>query len=88
MKTYLLTIATPDGNLLHEDAAALFLRGAQGDLAVLPGHVPFVTTVKSGVCRVEFADGTVRTGHCDSGILSVGAKETTLLSGTFRWDEA
>lgn len=86
MNTFMLTIATPDGNLLHESVSALFVRGAAGDLAILAGHIPFVTTVKPGVCRVEMPDTTERTGHCDGGILTVSAEGTTLLSGTFQWD--
>lgn len=87
MSTYLLTVATPDGNLLHEQVSALFVRGALGDLAILAGHIPFVTTVKPGVCRVEFEDGSEKLGHTDGGILTVSDNETTLLSGTFEWDK-
>lgn len=86
MKTYQLTISTPDGKLLDEQVAALFLRGTMGDLAILAGHIPFVTTVKAGVCRVEFADGSERAGHTDGGILTVSTDKAVLLSGTFAWD--
>ncbi len=86
MSTFPLTISTPDGNVMKEDVAALFLRGADGDLAVLKGHIPFVTTVKKGICRVEFEDGSEKCGHTDGGLLSVSASEATLLSSSFRWD--
>ncbi len=86
MDTFHLTIATPDGNMLDEAVSALFVRGADGDLAILARHIPFVTTVKAGVCRVEFADGSEKAGHTDGGILTVSAQNTTLLSGTFRWE--
>lgn len=86
MNEFLLTISTPDGNLLSEKVTGLFLRGAEGDLAVLAGHIPFITTVKKGDCRVEFANGTDRTGHTDGGILSVSSDGVTLLSGTFSWE--
>jgi len=87
MNTYLLTISTPDGNLLQQQVAALFLRGGDGDLAVLAGHTPFVTTVQAGECRVEFEDGSDRTGITDGGLLTVSADGVTLLSGTFRWND-
>ena len=85
MNTYLLTISTPDGNLLKEQAVGLYLRGAEGDLAILANHVPFVTAVKAGDCKVELPDGSERHARTDGGLLSVAADGVTLLSGTFAW---
>lgn len=85
MDTFKLTISTPDGNMLDEDVTALFVRGADGDLAILARHMPFITTVVPGECRVEFVDTTEKKGHTDGGILSVGTDGVTLLSGTFKW---
>ncbi len=87
MSTYQLTIATPDGNRFQGEAAALFLRGAEGDLAVLAGHTPFITSVQAGKCRVELPDGEEKSATLDGGILTVGAERVTLLSGSFKWDE-
>ena len=85
MNTYLLTISTPDGNLLKEQVTGLYLRGAEGDLAILANHVPFVTAVKAGECKVELPDGSERHARTDGGLLSVAADGVTLLSGTFAW---
>ncbi|MBQ3226459.1 MAG: hypothetical protein IJB48_05320 [Clostridia bacterium] len=86
MRTYHLTISTPDGSMLSEEVSALFARGIEGDLAILAGHTPFVTTVKAGTVRVELADGSEKAATTDGGILSVSADSTTLLSGTFEWN--
>lgn len=85
MKTFKLTISTPDGNLLHETVAALFVRGADGDLAILAGHIPFVTTVVACDVRVEDVDGGERIGETKGGLLTVNAEGATLLSASFRW---
>ena len=87
MNTFSLIIASPDGDLFRGEVAALFLRGAEGDLAVLAGHTPFVTTVQPCVCRIELPDGTVRTADAPGGLLSVSAEATRLLSGGFRFRE-
>ena len=87
MSTYKLTIATPDGNQFQGEATALFLRGAEGDLAVLAGHTPFITSVQAGVCRIELPDESERTARVDGGLLTVSENKVTLLSGTFRWEE-
>lgn len=87
MRTYPLIISSPNGHIFKGDVVKLVLRGAAGDLAVLAGHIPFVTSVKPCDCRVEFSDGTERVGHTDGGILSVTGENTTLLSGSFQWKE-
>ena len=87
MSTYKLTIATPDGNRCEGEAEALFVRGAEGDLAVLARHTPFITSVRAGVCRVQLPDGEEKRATLDGGLLTVGADAVTLLSGSFQWDE-
>lgn len=87
MSTYPLIISSPDGHIFKGEVVKLILRGAAGDLAVLAGHIPFVTSVSPGDCRVEFPDGTEKVGHTDGGILSVTKENTTLLSGSFQWKE-
>lgn len=87
MNTFLLTVSTPFGNALCEDAVSIVLRGAEGDLAILAGHIPFITTVKAGTCRVILPDGSERNGRCDGGLLTVSESAVTLLAGTFEWNK-
>lgn len=87
MSNFHLTISSPDGNLFSDEVAELSLRGVEGDLAILAGHIPFMTTVKAGPCHIEFEDGTEKNGHLDGGLLTVKASETVLLAGSFKWDE-
>ena len=87
MNTFQLTIATPDGSRFSGEAVGLFVRGTEGDLAVLAGHTPFITAVKAGPCRIELPDDTDRTGQVDGGLLTVSGERVTLLSGSFRWEE-
>ena len=46
MNTFTMEISSPNGSLFHEDINMIALRGADGDLAVMAGHIPFVTAVK------------------------------------------
>ena len=87
MNTYQLTIATPDGNRFEGEVIGLFLRGAEGDLAVLAGHVPFITSVQAGQCRIHLPDDDEKSATLDGGLLTVTADKVTLLSGSFQWDE-
>lgn len=87
MNTYKLTVATPDGNQFQGEVYALYLRGADGDLAVLAGHTPFITSVQAGKCRVHLPDDQEKSATLDGGLLTVSAGAATLLSGSFKWEE-
>ncbi|MBQ3202822.1 MAG: hypothetical protein IKA50_01725 [Clostridia bacterium] len=86
MNTYNLTIATPDGNQFQGEVVGLFVRGAEGDLAVFAGHVPFITSVQAGKCRLHLPDDDEKVATLDGGLLTVSGKTVTLLSGSFQWD--
>lgn len=86
MTTFNLTISSPDGNLLSDDVNGLFLRGLDGDLAILAGHISFVTAVRPCDCKIKLANGSEKCGHTDGGLLVVSEENVHLLSGTFHWN--
>ena len=85
MKTFKLRISSPDGNIWEGESVMLTLRGIAGDLAVMAGHIPFVTSVKPCDCKIELEDGEEKIGHTDGGLLTVSSERVTLLSGSFKW---
>ena len=87
MNTFKLIIASPDGNKFEGEAVKLDVRGVEGDLAIMAGHIPFVTPIVDSPCKVLLADGTEKTATSKGGLLSVGTDTVTLLSGTFTFDE-
>lgn len=87
MNSFHLTVSSPDGELFGGEATFLSLRGVEGELAIMAGHIPFVTAVADGDCTIETADGTVRGAHLSDGLLTVAADAVTLLSGSFVLDE-
>ena len=86
MNTFNLTVATPDGNKFGGEVIGLFVRGAEGDLAILAGHMPFITSVQAGKCRIHLPDDEEKSATLDGGLLTVSDKAVTLLSGSFAWD--
>ena len=40
MKTFKLKISSPDGDVFNGDAVKLCLRGTEGELAIMAGHIP------------------------------------------------
>ena len=87
MSTFPLVISSPDGDILREEATRLIVRGTEGELAVMAGHVPFVTAVKKGRCVVEDAAGGRRTGLIQEGLLTVDKDKTTLLTSSLVWNK-
>ena len=87
MNAFHLTISSPAGHLFDKEAVFLSLRGIEGELAIMAGHIPFVTVVAPCDCKIELEDGTELIGHTDGGILSVSSNTATLLSGSFAWKE-
>ena len=87
MSQFDLKITSPDGSLFDGKVSCLFVRGAEGDLAILAGHIPFITTIKPCECKVLFDDGSERSGRTESGMLSVAENKATLLSSSFKWNK-
>ena len=87
MRSYPLKITTPAGVVYEGSAVQLSVCAIDGELAVLAGHIPMVTALKSGECRVYFEDGTVKKADCVSGLLSVKKDSVSLLSSSFVWQE-
>ena len=87
MKTFPLIISSPDGDLFRGDAEILILRGTEGDLAVMAGHVPFVTAVVRSSCTVVAADGERKEGTIEEGLLTVDADKVTVLTSALAWNE-
>lgn len=78
MEKFRLKILTPEGTVMDKDAAGLYLRGAEGDLAVFAGHIPFVTPVKPGKCTVVSSNENSSDGFDDvEGMISEGMLRVT-----------
>ncbi len=87
MKTYKLIISSPDGTLFEGEVLRIILRGANGDLAVMAGHIPFITSVKPSDVKVLMEDETEKTGYAEGGLLTVAEEKVILLSSSFVWKD-
>lgn len=83
MSSYHLTVSTPDGTVYDDMVEGLIVRGALGDLAVLAGHIPMVTTVRACDCRILLPDDRELSAHTEGGLLTVSKEGTTLLCSSF-----
>ncbi len=85
MNTYKLIISTPDGSVFDDNAEVLIVRGTEGELAVMAGHVPFITAVKPCECKIILSEAEEKQASIGGGILTVQQDKTTLLCSDFKW---
>ncbi len=87
MNTFKLTVASPDGNKFHGDVFKLDVRGVEGELAIMAGHIPFVTSLVSSDCCIWTDEDSKRDAHTEGGLLTVEADSVTLISGSFEFND-
>ena len=87
MNTYKLRITTPAEDAYDDEALQISLRVTEGDIAIMAGHIPFVSAVVPGKCRVYLPSGDTRDGRCSGGLLSVTKENVRLLCSEFTWGE-
>ena len=87
MKSFLLKVSSPSGDLFCGDIVQLNVRSTEGELAVMAGHIPFVCALAPCDCKLILEDGSERVGHTDGGVLTVSKEKVILLSGSFCWNE-
>jgi F-type H+-transporting ATPase subunit epsilon len=51
-------LVAPERRLASGPALEVELAGSEGDITVMADHAPLLTTLRPGVLRVKFADGT------------------------------
>lgn len=74
-----LEIVTPYGFVFSDDVDEVVCAGGEGDFGVLPGHVPFFTTVKIGM--LTYKNGNeARYFFVNSGYVEVGPDKVLILA--------
>ena len=87
MKTFPLTIGTPDGLLYKSDVERVMCRSITGDLAILADHCNFCTSLGMGEAYIRLEDGTQKNAACIGGMITMMNGECHLLATTWEWEE-
>ena len=86
MNTFHLIVSSADGNLFEGDVVKLSVRGTEGELAVMAGHIPFVTSLVEAPVVIYPTEDTKKTATAKGGLLTVGKDVVTLISGSFQFE--
>ena len=87
MNAFHLTVASPDGNKFDGEVYKLDVRGVEGELAIMAGHIPFITSVIKAPCAVWLSEEEKKTAVSDGGLLTVDTDRVTFISGSFEFDD-
>ena len=83
-----LEIVTPEGKKLHEPVRELTAPGAAGELGILPGHVPILTTLEPGALSyIPAKGGPARILAVSDGYLEVLADRLVVITETAEFKE-
>ncbi len=86
-KQFLLEIVTPYGLVVSSNVEEAYLPGAEGDLGILPGHAPLLTTLRMGELHYK-VDKELRYLAVNRGFAEVTPDKTTILVDTAEPAEA
>ena len=75
-------IVSAEAEIFSGVVSKLFVSGVMGDLEILFGHAPFLTSLKPGAIWIEKPDGQEEVFYISGGMLEVQPKATTILSDT------
>jgi F-type H+-transporting ATPase subunit epsilon len=86
MTLFKLQVASPDGMKFEGEVRQLSVRGICGELAIMAGHIPFVTALSPGECRIYTGkEGEILRANASGGMLVVADDGVRLMSADFAW---
>ena len=82
MSTIFVDVVSAEEGIFSGSAKFIALPGQEGELGILPGHVPLLTRIRPGAVRIQAEDGTEESIFVAGGILEVQPDRVTVLADT------
>ena len=79
MKTLSVSVVTPDGLVLEDNYDMVVCKSDDGELGILPGHIPLVTPLIISALRLKRANNTDKVAM-NGGLLEVNEDKITILA--------
>lgn len=77
-----IDIVSAEAQIYSGLAEAVYAKGAMGELGILPGHTPLLTSLQPGQVRVKKPDGAEELFYISGGVLEVQPDLITVLADT------
>ena len=82
-----LQIITPDRLMCDESVKMVEMRTAEGEIGVLPGHIPVTVMMAPGVTHITKADGSVRHIAIHDGFVEIQPDKVSIMAEIAEWPE-
>lgn len=82
MSTIFVDVVSAEEEIFSGVAKFVALPGQEGELGILPGHVPLITRIRPGAVRIQTEDGKEENVFVAGGILEVQPDRVTVLADT------
>ena len=84
MATFHLKVLTVDKQFFDGEVDRIVVRTSQGDVGILPNHVPYVAALGVGGLTI-IRNGERRVAAVSGGFVDVSAEQTVVLARTCEW---
>ncbi len=82
MAKIFVDVVSAEEAIFSGEAQFVALPGQEGELGILPGHVPLITRIRPGAVRIKTEQGTEENVFVAGGILEVQPDRVTVLADT------
>ena len=84
---FTLEIITPDRVFYKGEATMVEMNTTEGEIGVLPGHIPMTVIVKPGILTIYEADGEEKEAALHAGFAEILPEKMTLLAEIIEWPD-
>ncbi len=85
-KTFRLRVISPERIFYEDDVAMAELNTTEGEIGILPEHIPLTTIVAPGVLRITKGED-IREAAVLSGFMEIKKDAVTILAESCEWPE-
>lgn len=85
-KSFQLRIITPDRVFYEGEVDMVELNTTEGEIGVLPGHIPLTVIIKPGILHIYEAEGE-KEAALHSGFVEILPEKVTVLAEIVEWPE-
>ncbi|QLB12126.1 ATP synthase F1 subcomplex epsilon subunit [Bisgaardia hudsonensis] len=80
MATLKLTVVSAEESIFTGNVKSIQATGIEGELGILPGHTPLLTSIKPGIVKLTLEDNTEEVIYVSGGFLEVQPTIVTVLA--------
>ena len=77
----MVEVVSPEENLFTGEAEFVRAKTVEGEIGILPGHVPLLAQLVSSDVKVRTSAGEEKTFHIDGGFMTVKDNKVIILAG-------